>query len=96
MASIIGSSQGYDYAIGLVHSVCCLAGVPSYVDDLRAQLRHGGVLEAVRERDTPRGAPQNRWRRGRDQGALKRTTRRRGFPKRRSRSVRKAGSGGGI
>jgi hypothetical protein len=53
MASI-GLSQGYDYAINLVHSVCCLAAVPSYVDDLRAQLRQSGVLEAVRDRDTPR------------------------------------------
>ena len=43
-----------DYAVGIVRSVCILAGVPSYVDDLRAQLRHGGVLEAVRDRDTPR------------------------------------------
>src|SRR6516162_3863105 len=43
-----------DYAVGIVRSVCILAGVPSYVDDLRAQLRQGGVLEAVRDRDTPR------------------------------------------
>jgi hypothetical protein len=47
-------TRAYNYAVDVVHSVCCLAGVPSYVDDLRTQLRQSGVLEAVRNHDTPR------------------------------------------
>jgi hypothetical protein len=43
-----------DYAVGIVRSVCTLAGVPSYIDDVRTQLRQGGVLQAVRDRYTPR------------------------------------------
>jgi hypothetical protein len=47
-------ARDYDYAVSLVHSICCLAGVPSYVDDLRADLRENGVLAAVTDHDTPR------------------------------------------
>jgi hypothetical protein len=46
--------RAFDYGVNVVHSVCCLAGVPSYVDDLRAELRHSGVLAAVNDRYTPR------------------------------------------
>jgi hypothetical protein len=47
-------NREYGYAVNLVHSVCCLAGVPSYVDDLRADLRDNGVLVAVNDHDTAR------------------------------------------
>jgi hypothetical protein len=47
-------ARAYSYAVDVVHSVCCLAAVPSYVDDLRNQLRQSGAFEAVRYRDTPR------------------------------------------
>ena len=47
-------SRDYEYAVNVVHSICCLAGVPSYVDDLRADLRDNGVLLAVNDHDTAR------------------------------------------
>ena len=47
-------NRDYEYAVNLVHSICCLAGVPSYVDDLRADLRDNGVLVAVNDHDTAR------------------------------------------
>jgi hypothetical protein len=36
-------SGDFDYAIAVVRTVCELAGVPSYVDDLRTDLRTNGV-----------------------------------------------------
>ena len=47
-------NRDYEYAVNLVHSICCLAGVPSYVDDLRADLRYNGVVAAVNDHDTAR------------------------------------------
>jgi hypothetical protein len=47
-------NRHYEYAVDLVHSICCLAGVPSYLDDLRADLRDNGVLVAVNDHDTAR------------------------------------------
>ena len=47
-------SRDYEYAVNVVHSICCLTGVPSYVDDLRADLRESGVLAAVNDHDTAR------------------------------------------
>jgi hypothetical protein len=44
----------YEYAVNLVHSICCLAAVPSYLDDLRADLRDNGVVAAIDDHDTPR------------------------------------------
>jgi hypothetical protein len=41
------------YAIDLVHAICCLAGSASYLDDVRANLRGGGVIRAVRDHNTP-------------------------------------------
>ena len=46
--------RAFDYGVNVVHSVCCLAGVPSYLDDLRADLRDSGVLAAVNNHDTAR------------------------------------------
>ena len=47
-------NRDYEYAVNLVHSICCLAGVPSYLDDLRADLRDNGVIAAVNDHDAPR------------------------------------------
>ena len=47
-------NRDYEYAVDLVHSICCLAGVPSYLDDLRADMRDNGVLVAVNDHDTAR------------------------------------------
>ena len=41
------------YAVKLVHAACCLAGSPSYLDDLRAELRERGIVRALRQYDTP-------------------------------------------
>jgi hypothetical protein len=40
------------YAVKFVHATCCLAGSPSYVDDIRAELRDCGVVRAVKDHDT--------------------------------------------
>jgi hypothetical protein len=47
-------NRDYEYAVNLAHSICCLAGVPSYVDDLRSDLRDSGVLAAVDNHHTGR------------------------------------------
>ena len=41
------------YAVNLVHATCCLAGSASYLDDVRADLRGGGIIRAVRDHNTP-------------------------------------------
>jgi hypothetical protein len=47
-------NRDYEYAVNLVHSICCLAGVPSYLDALRADLRDNGVVAAVNDHNTAR------------------------------------------
>ena len=57
MISNIGP-RAFDYGVNVVHSVCRLAGVPSYLDDLRADLRESGrtadakSADGQRKRDT--------------------------------------------
>jgi len=41
------------YAVRLVHATCCLAGLASYLDDVRTDLRKHGITRAVRDHDTP-------------------------------------------
>jgi hypothetical protein len=41
------------YAVKLVHSICCLAGPASFLDDVRADFRDSGILRAVQDHDTP-------------------------------------------
>ena len=41
------------YAVKMVHATCCLAGSPSYLNDLRADFRKAGITRAVRDHDTP-------------------------------------------
>jgi hypothetical protein len=40
------------YAVQLVHAACCLAGSASYVDDIRADLRDRGIIQAIRDHNT--------------------------------------------
>jgi hypothetical protein len=46
------SNPNLAYAIRLVHAACCLAGSPSYLDDIRSELRLRGITRAVRDHDT--------------------------------------------
>ena len=39
-------------AASLVHSICCLAGQPSYIADIRSDLRQAGVLKAIAAHDS--------------------------------------------
>jgi hypothetical protein len=41
-----------DHAVSVVHSVCCLAGSASLIDDVRAELRADGIATAIRRHDT--------------------------------------------
>ena len=41
------------YAVKLIHSICCLAGSPSYIDDIREDLGERGVIRAIKDHDTP-------------------------------------------
>lgn len=47
------SNPNLTYAVKVVHAVCCLAGSATYVDDIRAELRHCGVSRAVEQHNTP-------------------------------------------
>ena len=41
-------------ALELIHAVCCLAGCPSLIDDLRNELVDAGILDAIKTHDTPK------------------------------------------
>jgi hypothetical protein len=45
-------SGALDHAVRGIHSVCCLAGSASLLDDIRAELRAEGVPSAIRRHDT--------------------------------------------
>jgi hypothetical protein len=47
------SNPNLNYAVQLVHAICCLAGSASYLDDIRADVGELGVIRAVRDHDTP-------------------------------------------
>ena len=46
------NTSAIDHAVRLVHSVCCLAGAASLIDDIRADLRADGIPSAIRRHDT--------------------------------------------
>jgi hypothetical protein len=46
------TTSAIDHAVRLVHSVRCLAGSASLIDDIRAELRAEGVSAAIRRHDT--------------------------------------------
>ena len=45
-------TSAIDHAVRLVHSVCCLAGCASLIDDIRVDLRADGIPSAIRRHDT--------------------------------------------
>jgi hypothetical protein len=47
-----GKTSAIDHAVRVVHSVCCLAGAASLIDDIRAELRAEGIPAAIRRHDT--------------------------------------------
>jgi hypothetical protein len=51
--SLTGRSDGYAYAHRIIHTVCCLAGAASFVDDARDNLVNEGVLGAIEAHKTP-------------------------------------------
>jgi len=46
-------SDGYAYAHRIIHTVCCLAGSASFVDDAHDNLVNEGVLGAIEAHNTP-------------------------------------------
>jgi hypothetical protein len=46
------SNSDLAFAVKLVHAACCLAGSPSFVDDVCADLRNRGVVRAIKHHDT--------------------------------------------
>ena len=46
------NTSAIDHAVRVVHSVCCLAGAASLIDDIRADLRAEGIATAIRRHDT--------------------------------------------
>src|ERR1019366_1206641 len=46
-------SDGYAYAHRIIHTVCCLAGSSSFVDDARDNLVNEGVHSAIEGHNTP-------------------------------------------
>src|SRR6185437_11666301 len=46
------NTSAIDHAVRVVHSVCCLAGAASLIDDIGADLRAEGVPSAIRRHDT--------------------------------------------
>jgi hypothetical protein len=45
-------TSAIDHAVTVVHGVCCLAGSPSLIDDIRAELQADGVATAIRRHGT--------------------------------------------
>jgi hypothetical protein len=45
-------TSAIDHAVRVVHSVCCLGGASSLIDDIRADLRAEGIPAAIRRHDT--------------------------------------------
>src|ERR1035437_3312944 len=51
--SLAVRNDGYAYAQRIIHTVCCLAGAASFVDDARDNLVNEGVLGAIEAHNTP-------------------------------------------
>src|SRR5947209_291134 len=47
-----GTAPAIDHAVRLIHAVCCLAGSPELIDEIREELRAEKVLAAIKNRDT--------------------------------------------
>jgi hypothetical protein len=46
------NSRALDHAVRIIYRVCCLAGTPELIDEIRAELRAERILTAIRRRDT--------------------------------------------
>ena len=51
-AGALPNTGALNHAVRVIHSVCCLAGSASLIDDIRAELRSEGVPSAIRHHDT--------------------------------------------
>ena len=47
-----GPSSAINHAVRLIHAICGLAGSPTLIDEIRAELRADKVRAAIRSRDT--------------------------------------------
>src|SRR3984893_661131 len=47
-----GRDAAIDHAVRLIHAICGLAGSPTLIDEIRADLRADRVRAAIRSRDT--------------------------------------------
>jgi hypothetical protein len=45
-------ATGLDYAVDMIHAVCRLAGMPSFVNYLQTEFQQQGIVEAVNHHDT--------------------------------------------
>src|SRR6202047_3743593 len=46
------AGSAIDHAVRLIHAICGLAGSPSLIDEIRADLRADKIRAAIRSRDT--------------------------------------------
>src|SRR3984885_6372180 len=46
------NTSAIDHAVRVVHSVCCLAGAASLIDEIRTELRAEGISTAIQRHDT--------------------------------------------
>jgi len=45
------TTDDFGYAFRSIHTSCCLAGAPSYLDDIRAVFRGHAIVRAIRDHD---------------------------------------------
>src|ERR1700675_1986438 len=45
-------TSAIDHAVRMIHSLCCLTGSASLIDDIRAELRADGIATAIRRHNT--------------------------------------------
>jgi hypothetical protein len=45
-------AAGFDYGVDMISGICRLAGVTSFVDDVRSEMRGEGIVKAVRDHET--------------------------------------------
>jgi hypothetical protein len=52
MPATNGRDAAINHAVRLIHAICGLAGSPTLIDEIRADLRADKVRAAIRSRDT--------------------------------------------
>ena len=48
------TAAGESHAVRIIEGICCLAGSPTFLDDLRRTLRWAGMVRAIDQHDTPK------------------------------------------